>query len=129
MVKQMKKWSVDKLKKAVSPVFYNLTLVSRALSRDDILTSIMETAEHFREMFCPGADYESLERAVSERRGVIRDKLALSAKEPESDDDFPLEFDIWEFINDILDNENVSGSTRTKRGAELILFYMRNAES
>ena len=90
----MKKWSVNKFKKAVPSVFYNLTLISRALSRDDILNSIMETADHFGDMYCPGANYEALERAVSERQIVIRDKLALSAKEPGSDDDSDLEFDI-----------------------------------
>ena len=94
MVKQMKKWSGDKFKKAVPSVFYSLSLISRALSRDDILKSIMETADHFRDMYLPGAQYESLERAVSKRRSVIRDKLALSAKEPESDDGSDLEFDI-----------------------------------
>ena len=94
MSEQMKKWSDVKLEKAVPSVFYNLTLISRALSRDDILKSIMETADHFRDMYCPGGNYEALERAVSERQIVIRDKLALSAKEPESDDGSDLEFDI-----------------------------------
>ena len=89
----------------------------------------MATADHFQAMYYSDPNYEMLERAVSERQIVIRDKLALSAKEPESDDGSDLEFDIWEFINDILDNENVSGSTRTKRGAELILFYMRTADA
>ena len=54
MVDQMKKWSVNKLKQVVPSVFYNLTLISRALSRDDILKSIMDTAEHFQEMFLSG---------------------------------------------------------------------------
>ena len=129
MVKQMKKWSVNKLKNAIPSVFYNLTLISRALSRDDILKSIMGTADHFGEMYCADSNYETLGRAVSQRQNVIRDKLALSAKEPESDEAFDLEFDIWEFINNILDNENVSGSARTKRGVQLILFYMRNADA
>ena len=47
----------------------------------------------------------------------------------DSSDGCNREFDIWEFINDILDDENVSGSARTKRGVELILFYMRNADA
>ena len=109
----------------------------------------MATADHFQDMYCSGPNYEVLERAVSKRRGVIRDKLALSAKEAKnsmddhasdnsmdsSDSDnsdgenIASEFDIWGFINDILDDENVSGSARTKRGVELILFYMRNAEA
>ena len=71
----------------------------------------------------------ALERAVSKRRAAIRDKHALSAKEPKSDNDSDLEFDIWEFTNDIMDNENVSGRARTKRGVDLILFYIRNAEA
>jgi hypothetical protein len=89
----------------------------------------MGTADHFGDMYCPGANYEALERAVSERQIVIRDKLALSARDPEIDDASDLEFDIWEFVNDILDDENVSGTVRTERGVELILFYMRNAEA
>jgi hypothetical protein len=129
MVKQMKKWSGDKLKKAVPSMFYNLTLISRALSRDAILESIMDTADYFQDMYCSHSNYEALGRAVSKRRSVIRDKLALSAKDTESDDGSDREFDIWEFINDILDDENVSGSVRTKRGVELILFYMRNADA
>ena len=77
------------------------------------------------------------------RQRVICDKLALL----ESCNDPDLEFDIWAFINNILDGEESSGSTewdfcseiltgkyfsgnaRTKRGVELILFYMRNAEA
>ena len=110
MCKQLKKLSGAKLKKDITSVFYNLTPISRALSRDDILKSIMETADHFGDMYCSGSNYEAQGRAVSKRQNVIRDKLALSAKEPESDEDFDLEFDIWEFINDILDDENVSGS-------------------
>merc|ERR1712131_538974 len=44
-------------------------------------------------------------------------------------------FDIWEFINDMLDSENfdsetpLCGHALTKRGVELFLFYMRNAEA
>ena len=87
-------------------------------------------------------------RAVSEKQSEIREKLELSVKEPESDDDTELEiglwtfnaefdwsFDIWEFINNILDAENFDSENRlcghavTKRGVELILFYMRNAEA
>ena len=90
-----------------------------------------------------------LERAFSKRRGVICHKLALSAKEAEnsvddhasdnsmesSDNDnsdgenIASVFDIWSFINNILDDENVSVSVRTKRGVELILFYIRNADA
>ena len=70
-----------------------------------------------------------MERAVSKRRSVIRDKLALSAKEPESDDDSDLEFDIWEFTNDIMDNANVFGNAQTGRSIDLILFYIRNADT
>ena len=146
MVKKMKKWSGDKIKKAVPSVFYILTLISRDLSRDDILQSIMDTAGHFREIYSMD-NYEALERAVSKRRFLIRDKLAASAKETEnstdgyasddsmessdnnSSDGSGWEFDIWEFINDILDDENVSDSARTKRGVELILFYMRTADA
>jgi len=147
MSKQMKKWSVNKLKKAVPLVFYNLTLISRELSRDAILKSIMGTAEHFQDMYCSRSNYETLGRAVSKRRFLIRDKLAASAKETEnsmdgyasdnsmessdndSSDGSDTEFDIWEFINDILDDENVSGSARTKRGVELILLNMRNPDA
>ena len=111
MVEKMKKWSDAKLKKVIPSVFYNLTLISRALSRDDILKSIMGTADHFGEMYCADSNYETLGRAVSKRQNANRDKLALSAKEPESDDNSDLEFDIWELTNDIMDNENVSGST------------------
>ena len=64
-------------------MFYILTLISRALSRDDILQSIMDTADHFQEIYSM-RDYEALERAVSKRQSVIRDKLALSAKDTES---------------------------------------------
>ena len=133
MFKKMKKWSGVKLKKAVPSVIYYLTLMSRALSRDSILKSIMVTADHFRKMSCSPSNYEALGRAVSKRQGVIHDILAFSAEEAEmlSDDDSSddSEFDIWRFINDILDGENVSGSVRTKRGVELILFYMRSADA
>ena len=95
----------------------------------------MATADHFQDMHCSHSNYEVLGRAVSERQGVIHDILAASAEEAEmpSDDDSSdgsdREFDIWGFINDILDDENVSGSARTKRGVELILFYMRSADA
>ena len=56
--------------------------------------------------------YGAFECAVSKRRSVICDRLALSAKEPKSDDDSDLVFDIWKFTNDIMDNKNVSGSAR-----------------
>ncbi len=120
-------------------MFYNLTLISRALSRDGILKSIMGTAEHFQDMYCSRSKYEALGRAVSKRRFLISDTLASAAvhssdnsmesSDNDSSDGSDRDFDIWEFINDILDDENVSGSARTKRGVELILFYMRNADA
>ena len=124
----MKKWSSAKLRKQTPSVLYNLTLISRALSRDAILKSIMDTADYFQDMYCSHSNYEALGRAVSKRRSLIQDKLAASAKETEnsmdgyasdnsmessdndSSDGSDREFDIWEFINDILDDENVSGS-------------------
>jgi hypothetical protein len=139
MVKNMKKWSGDKIKKVIPSVFYTLTRVSRALARDGILKSIMGTAEHFQDMYCSRSKYEALGRAVSKRRFLISDTLASAADHPsdnsmessdnDSSDGSDRDFDIWEFINDILDDENVSGSARTKRGVELILFYMRNADA
>ena len=95
----------------------------------------MDTADYFQDMYCSHSNYEVLGRAVSERQGVIHDRLAASAEvaEMSSDDDSSdgsgREFDIWDFINDILDDENVSGIARTKRGVELILYYMRNADA
>ena len=143
MSKQMTEWNSAKLRLYTPSVFFILTLISRALSRDNILKSIMKTAKRFRDT--RGIrDYEAVERAVSEKQCEIRDKLELSGKEPESSDseeereewdtdtewiDTEWPFDIWEFINNILDGEDVSGSTRTKRGVELVLFYMRNAEA
>ena len=139
----MKKWSDAKLKNVIPSVFYNLTLISRAQSWEDNLKTIMVTAGRYREKYSI-QDYEALECAVSKRRGVIRDKLAISPNEPESDD---LKFDVWGFINDILDGEETSddsdwdfsseiltgkyfsGKARTKRGATLILYYMRNADA
>ena len=137
MSEQMKEWSSHKLRKQTTSVFYILTLISRALSRDDILKLIMKTAEHFRDIYGK-CEYEALGCAVSENQSVIRDKLALSAKVTQSDDDddeFDWVFDIWEFINDILDGEifeaenPICSHVLTKRGVELILFYMRNAEA
>ena len=93
MSKQMTEWNSAKLRKYTPPVFYILTLISRALSRDNILQSIMDTADHFREIYSMH-DYEALEHAVSKRRSVIRDKLALSAKDTESGDGSDWEFDI-----------------------------------
>ena len=95
----------------------------------------MATADHFQDMHCLPSNYEALGYAVSKRQGVIHDVLTATAEEAEmaSDDDSSdgsdREFDIWGFINDILDDENVSGSARTKRSVELILFYMRTADA
>ena len=131
----MKEWSGVKLKRANPSVFYYLVLMSRALSRDSVLKSIMATADHFQDMYCSPSNYDVLGRAVSKRQGIIHDILVASAEEAKmpSDDDSSdcsdREFDIWGFINDSLDDKNVSGSARTKRGVELILFYMRNADA
>ena len=86
MCKHLKKRSGAKLKNDITSVFYNLKLISRALYHDDILKSIRTTANHFRDYHLMSS-YEALEHAVSKRRIVIRDNLALSAKEPESYDD------------------------------------------
>ena len=139
MSKQMTEWNSVKLRKYTPSVFYILTLTSRALSRDNILKSIMKTAKHFRDT--RGLwDYEAVGCAVSEKQSEICDKHELSVKEPESSDseletgiwelntDFDWTFDIWEFINNILDGENfdsensLCGHARTKRGVELIFF-------
>ena len=48
MCKQMKKWSPNKFKKSVSSVFFNLTLISRALSRDAVLKRITKKARTFQ---------------------------------------------------------------------------------
>ena len=47
MSKQMTEWNSVKLRKYIPSVFFILTLTSRALSRDNILKSIMKTAKHF----------------------------------------------------------------------------------
>ena len=49
MSKQMREWNSSKLRKYTPPVFYILTLISRALSRDNTLKSIMKTAKRFRD--------------------------------------------------------------------------------
>ena len=84
MSKQMREWNSSKLRKYTLPVFYILTHISRALSRDNILKSIMKTAKRFRDTrgLCY---YEAMGFAVSEKQSEIRDKLELSVKEPESD--------------------------------------------
>ena len=135
MVKKMKEWSGVKIKRAAPSVFYYLTLMSRVLSRNSVLKSIMATADYFRDMYCSPSNYEALGYAVSKRQGVIHDVLTATAEEAEmesddaSSDGSDREFDMWGFINDILDDENVSGSARTKRSVELILFYMRTADA
>ena len=98
MSKQMREWNSSKLRKYTLPVFYILTHISRALSRDNTLKSIMETAKHFRDTrgLCY---YEAMGFAVSEKQSEIRDKLELSVKEPESDDD-DLETCVWVFNAD-----------------------------
>ena len=124
---------------------FKLTLLSRAVSRDDRCESITRTAEHFQDTFYMGCD-EALEHAVLKRRFLIRDILAASAKEAEnsmdgyasdnsmesSDNDnsdgksIASEFDIWTMTNDRMDDENVSGDARTKRGLDHVLLCMQH---
>ena len=119
---------------------FKLTLLSRAVSRDDRCESITRTAEHFQDTFYMGCD-EALEHAVLKRRFLIRDILAASAKEAENSmDDYASDncmgssdssdgsdrgFDIWNVTNNKMDNENVSGDARTKRSLDLVLRCMR----
>ena len=119
---------------------FKLTLLSRAVSRDDSCESITRTAEHFQDTFYMGCD-EALEHAVLKRRFLIRDILAASAKEAENSmDDYASDncmdssdssdgsdrgFDIWNVTNNKMDNENVSGDARTKRSLDLVLRCMR----
>ena len=131
----------QKLKYILNRIF-KLTLLSRALFRDEILASIMLTAEHFEVTFHMGFD-EALEHAVLKRRFLIRDIFAFSAKEIENSMDGNTsdsstgpsdstdgestvsEFDIWKIVSDKMDNENVSGDARTNRGLELVLCFMQ----
>ena len=122
----------QKMKYILNRIF-KLTLLSRALYRDEILASIMLTAGYFEVTFHMGFD-EALEHAVLKRRFLIRDILVLSTKENSrgnsdtsmSDDESTVsEFDIWKIVNDILNVENISGDARTNRGVELVLCFMQ----
>ena len=62
---------------------FNLTLLSRALHHNDVCDSIVQTAEHFQDTFHMSFD-EALEHAVLKRRFLIRDILAVSAREAEN---------------------------------------------
>ena len=84
-----------------------------------------------------------MERAVPFYRCKFRTKIIP----PESDNVSGVGFDVWDFINDVLDGEHASdfritnwdysreistgklycGATRIKRGVDLILYYMRTA--
>ena len=79
---------------------------------------------------------EALEHAVLKRRFLIRDILVLSTKENSrvdsdssmgagDDESTGSEFDLWKIVNDILDDENISGDARTNRGLELVLCFMQ----
>ena len=123
---------------------FNLTLLSRGLHHNDVCDSIVQTAEHFQDTFHMSFD-EGLEHAVLKRRFLIRDILAVSAREGKkskdgytsdnsiksNDNDMGngksgvSEFDIWKITNDKLDIENVSGDARAKRGSEHLLCLMR----
>merc|ERR1712212_1385866 len=59
---------------------FNLTLLSRGLHHNDVCYSIVQTAEHFQDTFHMSFD-EGLEHAVLKRRFLIRDILAVSARE------------------------------------------------
>ena len=127
---------------------FKLTLLSRAVSRDDSCESITRTAEHFQDTFYMGCD-EALEHAVLKRRFLIRDILAASAKEAEnsmdgyesdssiesSDNDssdgesIALVFDMWSRVNNKLDAENLSGNARTNKVLEHVLEFMRYDEA
>ena len=105
----------------------------------------MQTAEHFQDTFHIGFD-EALEHAVLKRRFLIRDILAVSAKEAKSSTDgyesdssmessdndssdgesIASEFDIWKMSNEKTDNENVYGDARTKTGLDHVLCFMRH---
>ena len=70
------KWSGDKTGKQklkfVQNRLFKLTLLSRALHRDEICNSIMRIAERFKANFSMGFD-EVLEHAVFKRRFLIHD--------------------------------------------------------
>ena len=122
---------------------FKLTLLSRALFRDDILKSIMQTVEYFQNTFHMGFD-EALEHAVLKRRFLIRDILAVSdntaensmdchtsdkrmATSDSSDDKNDTSaVNIWEMTNTKMNNENVSGTARTKRSLEYVLFCLQH---
>ena len=60
MCNSIKKWNGAKLKKDITSVFYNLTLISGALSHDDILELIMVIADHFRDSHSIGACHSKM---------------------------------------------------------------------
>ena len=104
----------------------------------------MQTVEQLQITFTMAFE-EALEHAVFMRRFLIHSKLTISAKEAEnsmdgnasdnsmesSDNDssdgesIASEFDIWTMTNDKMDDENVSGDARTKRGLDIVLCFMR----
>ena len=120
-------------------MFFNLTLISRALSRDAILKRIMKKARYFQKILkvYDFSEHDALERAVP----YFRYKLRTKFLRPKSDKDSGAGFDVWDFINDVLAGEHdvtwkyprkISpglfwGAPRMLRGVDLLSYYVRTA--
>ena len=106
MCDQMKKWSGNKFKKTVVQVFFNLTLISRALSRDKFLKKIMKKGRKFQKELkvYDYSEHDVLLAAVPYYRYKLRTKIlhpktTLRGGEPSN------RFNLWDFINDVLAGE------------------------
>ena len=139
MCEQMNEWSANKLQKTVLPVFYNLTVISRALSRDPVLKKIMKKACYFQKKGLCESD--SLDHAVSVYRWKYHPEIIPPAGTLISDEFF----DVWAFINDVLNGEescedsfthvtfemtpaNVKpGPQRLRSAVVLVSYYVRAA--
>ena len=86
-------------------MFFNLTLISRALSRDAVLKRITKKARTFQKNLTiyDYSEHDALARAVP----YFRYKLCTKFLRPKSDKDSGAGFDVWDFINDVLAGENV----------------------
>ena len=125
-------------------MFFNLTLISRALSRDPVLKRIMKKVRYFQKIL-KVYDYsepDALGRAVPVYRYKFRTKILQS----KSDNDSSVRFDLWDFINDVLDGEHgdfkifdwnfytkrstgkiYCDTSRIHRGVDLISYYVITA--
>ena len=120
-------------------MFFNLTLISRALSRDKFLKKIMKKGRKFQKELkvYDYSEHDALLAAVPYYRYKLRTKILR----PKSDKDSGAGFDVWDFINDVLAGEHdvtwkyprkISpglfwGAPRMLRGVDLLSYYVVTA--